>query len=57
MNRQTVWVVCSAVVTVSILLKDNSAPAAVLIGLYIIIGIPLFLHWLVEPKEAKTNEQ
>jgi hypothetical protein len=53
MNRQTVWVVCSAVVTVAILLKDSSVPAAGLIGFYIIIGVPLFLHWLTEKREVK----
>jgi len=56
MNRQTIWVVCSAVVTVAILLKDSSAPASVLIGFYIIIGVPLFFHWLFGPR-SKTNEQ
>lgn len=53
MNRQTVWVVCSAMVTVAILSKESSAPAAVLIGFYTIIGVPLFLHWLTEKKESK----
>lgn len=53
MNRQTVWVVCCAVVTVAILLKDSSVPAVALIGFYIVIGVPLFAHWLLEPR-SKT---
>lgn len=57
MNRKTVWFVCCVVVTVSILLKDSSIPAAGLIEFYIVIGVPLFLHWLFETKEVKTNEQ
>lgn len=56
MNRQTIWVVCCAVVTVAILLKDSSVPAVALIGFYIVIGAPLYLHWLFETKEVKTNE-
>ena len=57
MNRQTVWFVCCVVVTVSILLKDSSVPAVALIGFYIAIGVLMFVHWLFETKEVKTNEQ
>ena len=50
MKRQTIWVVCCAVVTVTILLKDSSVPAVALIGFYTVIGVPMFAHWLFEPR-------
>jgi hypothetical protein len=54
MNRQTIWAICSAVVTVAVLSKENSAPTTVLIGFYTIIGVPLFLHWLTEKREVRS---
>lgn len=48
MSRVTCWIICSAVVTITILCQDASAPATAMVGFYLLMGVPLFLHWLTE---------
>jgi hypothetical protein len=55
MSRVTCWIMCSAFITITILYKDASAPVPVLVGFYFLVGIPLFLHWLMEIINDRAN--
>lgn len=57
MSRVTVWILCCAIVTLAVFMKDRQAPGSVLAGFYWIIGAPLVMHWLFGPTQQPRHSK